>query len=540
MPSRVALALGLCLALQVQADFPNRSYDCPKDVGAWAGVPAVGAFLVVRDSAPAPKATSFKAAWTPEALRVLVRCEEAQPEKLKAKEPDGGKLWEEDAVELFVARPRGDGYRQFIANAASSRYQGFGRAKVDLGPWTCAASRDGRGYSLEFDIPFAMLGGAPEPGEVWRFNVGRDDTISGDCKFSTWAFIPPGNDFHSVESFGFLRFVEAAAAAAPEAPTAQLVERFHQQRCRDEFDRDFELVSRFLGTLPADWPDGVKFKEELAARRAAFQEVRETASAEDLRGRIDGLDSLRTRLHRSAKRLCLNRLFPSAEALGKAIALVWVEGGRPEAARLLRELSGVPEFRASALLHLGICHQLDGDYQGALELYALTLGYGGFVKARALIRSAECADALGRTADALEFYGEASLMPDISAPNRREAEAGFRGDLNALRACGSLESVKGKAGVLPALKALLFAGLSSDIAVAAAKIAALDAEFPGSVRELEARRWELAGNSARVQGLDLPQALGLMDAMDRFRVEVSLAGKKLFLSRLFPLRARPG
>jgi len=294
--------------------YQNRLYTClrvPKLDAArnrnWTDVPASGDFFIYRTEKAAAKKTSFKAVWTPEALYVMVHCPEPGLAKLKTKEPDNGKLWEDDSVEIFLdCGMDNEAYCHFIANAAGKRYQALRKDKVKLAAWTAACARNQGAYTLTFKIPFAVLGKAPKPGDVWRFNVCRNDSLSQNARNTSWAFVPPANTFHSPEAFGFLKFAERIDGTEPEITQAQVVENFYKMR----YYNRISPLSRFLSGLPAvtDTQELRKMKTELTTMRKMFLETRKTEAIAELGSK---LDQLRSRIHLQAGQSFLNSFFPS-------------------------------------------------------------------------------------------------------------------------------------------------------------------------------------------------------------------------------------
>jgi hypothetical protein len=138
---------------------------------------------------------------------------------------DDEPLYTSNVVEIFL-NPSGDLKRYFeieVSPANNLFDASFtGRRKgMDLA-WSSRAEHgvaiDGtlndprdvdRGWSAELGIPFAALDGArPKAGDVWRFNLFRLLQGPGQPNEGQ-AFSPPMiGDFHAVDRFAYLKFVE--------------------------------------------------------------------------------------------------------------------------------------------------------------------------------------------------------------------------------------------------------------------------------------------------------------------------------------------
>lgn len=88
-------------------------------------------------------------------------------------------LWEEESVELWIKPPR-QLARRFVVNPLGTRHDAIAVASnLDNwdpgwdGDWQVQAQTDPEGWTASVKIPFALLGGAPEPGETWRANFTR-------------------------------------------------------------------------------------------------------------------------------------------------------------------------------------------------------------------------------------------------------------------------------------------------------------------------------------------------------------------------------
>lgn len=177
---------------------------------AWRGVPeAVGFFILNRNAFAVERQTWFRAGWTPGGLYLAVRCEEPKPKSMKALAKDGGALWSDDSVELFLVPEGGAPYRQFVVNSAGARWNGAkGDDEQKLWDWQAAAHVAAKRWSLEIRIPFAVLRRTPARGEAWRFNLARNITTGPKAeRYTCW--LPAISAFGDTARFGALVFRDA-------------------------------------------------------------------------------------------------------------------------------------------------------------------------------------------------------------------------------------------------------------------------------------------------------------------------------------------
>lgn len=165
--------------------------------------------------------TTARTAWDDRALYLHVICMEPTPEAITAEVTlRDGQTWMEDAVEVFLQpEPGSADYFHFIVNArgvvydervSDAGYDADVRAAAEIGE---------QAWTLEMAIPWRDLtGGAPRPGAVWGFNVGREHRPVEPTEWSTWAPLEEGlKKFPIPEAFGRLQFADEPAPARPGA-----------------------------------------------------------------------------------------------------------------------------------------------------------------------------------------------------------------------------------------------------------------------------------------------------------------------------------
>jgi len=196
------------------------------DEEAWAGLPEVFGFLVMRkDKAPLQftvlsRQTSFRVGWRADALFVGVHCEEPSLDAAmkRAYRKDGGPLWNDNSVELFLRPRAAEPYVQFIVNLVAARWSGRSAHVEQIPGWRAAATQTGGAFTLEIMLPFAVLGGAPNDGQAWEANICRNTRHRPGHGHTSWAPTKVRTGFAG--NFGKFVFTDAVLSA-PRAAAAQ-------------------------------------------------------------------------------------------------------------------------------------------------------------------------------------------------------------------------------------------------------------------------------------------------------------------------------
>lgn len=176
---------------------------------AWKNVPwSKGEFYLHRKKLPPANATRFKALYTDDALYLGVECMEKDVSKLK-KVYNFGEFWNYDTVEAFF-QPRPKELIQLIGNYEAMKQNLFdGNVAKRTGyktGWLCAATLGKDRWTIEFCVPFFLLGVAPVTKEIsMPLNLCRN-SISANER-STWSF--QSGPFKNVKDFGRLVLVQA-------------------------------------------------------------------------------------------------------------------------------------------------------------------------------------------------------------------------------------------------------------------------------------------------------------------------------------------
>lgn len=175
----------------------------------WNTIPPCQGFLVLgKGYARIERQTLFKIGWTDKALFVAADCADPAPSKLTADEADGGQVWRDDSVELFLFPARQSTYKQFVINAKGSRLNCEGIGGQKLWNWTAKAAIGEQDWSCEARIPFEVFKTIPGNEEIWRFNIARNSfTSEANERYTCWVRLS-SLGFHDVDNFGALVFKE--------------------------------------------------------------------------------------------------------------------------------------------------------------------------------------------------------------------------------------------------------------------------------------------------------------------------------------------
>lgn len=182
------------------------------DEPAWSLAVTASELSVLGTRSPAPRPTTFKFLYTADALLVGVECQTLMGgRKVMAKpaiKEHDGPVFSDESIELYLQPASSSAYYHFAVNSAAAQYEGKGMDNGWNGEWTARTSESELGWQLEISIPYKTLGvdTPPKPGDVWRFNVCRNDRTHQ--KYETWAEVVGG--FHDPQHFGPLQFLDSA------------------------------------------------------------------------------------------------------------------------------------------------------------------------------------------------------------------------------------------------------------------------------------------------------------------------------------------
>ena len=200
------------IALPILAVSPSLNGRQGKD--EWRGAVSLFGFRDLRTGqlcAPQPQVWLARDA---EALYLAARVPKPAGVRPKyAATQHDGPLWDDDAIELFIApRPGDGGYYQFIVNPAGVTWESSGRDAAFSGAWEAKTDLWEDAWTAELRVPFASLGvAAPGEGDVWAVNVGWDRQTPSPA-ILTWAPVKSG--FHEPDAFRRVAFLASAVPFA--------------------------------------------------------------------------------------------------------------------------------------------------------------------------------------------------------------------------------------------------------------------------------------------------------------------------------------
>lgn len=219
--------------------------------GKWVDVSA----LTLTNGKPAPTRTAARLQWTDTALRVQFDCDDANV-LTRVEGRDDPTLWQDDCVEIFLDMGHAhdlDGdwvhllvtasgqvmdQRGPVGSYFTSGEPGNGQLAFNIEGLTIKTARRDKGWTAEIAIPWKSIGGAPEAGTIWGFNLGREN--HPDEEYQT-LFATRG-PFFRIERWGHLAFVAAdgdmgAVAAQIDAEHANLIKAANDARLlRERFE----------------------------------------------------------------------------------------------------------------------------------------------------------------------------------------------------------------------------------------------------------------------------------------------------------------
>lgn len=183
----------------------------------WTSIEAIELRDVVKGAQPR-LATTVKACWSRESLRIQFQCEDDHLVATMDQRDDP--LYDEDVIEVFLDEyDTGKSYREFVISPRNVVYDAFiendlfGSFQANVA-WNAeglltkiTAAGDGSlSWTCELSIPFSNFNQPPTTGTEWRWNLYRiDDDKQGERHY--WAWSPTGAiNYHVPQRFGTLVF----------------------------------------------------------------------------------------------------------------------------------------------------------------------------------------------------------------------------------------------------------------------------------------------------------------------------------------------
>lgn len=177
------------------------------DENEWKDTDEQQGFVLDTSDALSRKNSSFRAAYDAVNLYLAFSFPEPEPQKLHAKavERDRSQVWMDDCVEVFIDPGASrSNYFQLVLSASGAQFDGKDNDNSWNAEWTSAVRIGKDEWTCEMAVPFKSLGleAAPKPGDVWGFNVCRNDNVS--TEYSQWTTTLGSS--HRPENFGNLNF----------------------------------------------------------------------------------------------------------------------------------------------------------------------------------------------------------------------------------------------------------------------------------------------------------------------------------------------
>jgi hypothetical protein len=175
----------------------------------WSGEPA-----------PEGRRAEARVLWSDDALHVRFVCPQSEPLVVSPTpnvERKTVRLWDRDVCEVFVAPDSDEPRRYFEFEVAPTgewldlavEWAPEGRkTDWDFRSGMRAEARIGDGViALAMHLPWASLGGRPEPGARWRANLYRCVGTDPTRGYVAWQpTFTPEPSFHAPDKFGWLHF----------------------------------------------------------------------------------------------------------------------------------------------------------------------------------------------------------------------------------------------------------------------------------------------------------------------------------------------
>jgi hypothetical protein len=183
----------------------------------WGASPAVGDFVQrePREGAEPSQATEFRVAFDASTLYVKVRAYDREPDKiatyLTRRDEDTPSDWIRVFIDSYHDRRTAYEFAVNPSGVKQDRYW-FNDTNNDVtwdAVWDVVVSRDERGWTAEFRIPFSQLRFTPSPMSTWGFAVSRE--IGRLRETNTWPLLSRNANGY-VSSFGELGGLSTGSA----------------------------------------------------------------------------------------------------------------------------------------------------------------------------------------------------------------------------------------------------------------------------------------------------------------------------------------
>jgi len=278
----------LAAAVTYRAEYVGKAPALDGDLSgdaAWSAAAWSSDFVKHRVGGAPKNASRFKAVYTEDALYLAVENFEKKMSAL-AKEERAAEFWNCDVDEVFFSSPKNEIIHLIYSALDNANEKIDGAVQVRTGGlngWSAKAKLFGDRWTVEFCVPFYLLGVAPGAKDVpLAFNVCRNELA--EKELSSWSFQEAS--FMNVQGFGTLVFApppaavrETVAAAAKRPHVVTLVRLWKDLRTNPLWRATIARHSAEAKRLDAlmDRPDIAASGAEFAAKLQAIRDDRAAA-----------------------------------------------------------------------------------------------------------------------------------------------------------------------------------------------------------------------------------------------------------------------
>lgn len=248
---------------------------------AWSSAEDAAGFRKLQADRPAQTSTKFKTFAGKNALYIAISCEEPRMSDIRVNvDKDGGRVWEDDCVEVFMVDPdvMAGPLMHFMVNPKGIRFMAIGERvfegpEMDREQWQVGVKQQSLGWTVEMKLSYAMLGlnGPLKDGKQLLFNVCRE-RYAGETELSSWSY--SAGNFHNQERFGVLLIGDPGAAVQERLAQVQKL----NEQVRGALRHPAEDVQAAMGGIDNDLQtltaaDAGQWRDTLAALEAIDQQL---------------------------------------------------------------------------------------------------------------------------------------------------------------------------------------------------------------------------------------------------------------------------
>ncbi len=168
---------------------------------AWREMARTDQFLIRGKTVPEYKTEAF-IGYDDDNLYLAFRCHSGDLTKLRATGKDGGAIWADDCIEIFIdsalSRSR---YLHLGLNCAGTKAAFDGNKQVRTDLWEVKTSQNApeKCWEAEVKLPLSMLGLTKTTGDEWGINLCRNETSKSEQSCTA---LTPRVNFHDVTYYG--------------------------------------------------------------------------------------------------------------------------------------------------------------------------------------------------------------------------------------------------------------------------------------------------------------------------------------------------